>query len=139
MRLWHIKLLRVLPKNQLNEQLRECVAAARMISEGNEILWIGAKRLQEYPLYHFRGYCNAVLEECKRRGFRISPITLSKLRNHIGLFEEIAAKEEDIFKGWHNDRYLRQCYYNLQEKFDCGAISDDDWTKIESFFKEELK
>ena len=35
-----------------------------------------------------------------------------------------------IFGDWHNDRYLMQCYYNLQEKHDCGGISDDEWQKI---------
>lgn len=30
----------------------------------------------------------------------------------------------------HNDRYLRQCYYNLQEKADRGIITEDEWLKI---------
>ena len=28
---------------------------------------------------------------------------------------------------WHNERYLDQCYYNLQEKFDCNGISEEEW------------
>ena len=39
-------------------------------------------------------------------------------------------------KEWHNDRYLAQCYYNLQEKYDCGGISEDEWQKIEDFYRE---
>lgn len=31
---------------------------------------------------------------------------------------------------WHEDRYFIQCYYNLQEKYDCGGISPEDWEKI---------
>lgn len=30
----------------------------------------------------------------------------------------------------HNERYLKQCYYNLQEKFDRGIISDKEWAVI---------
>lgn len=38
---------------------------------------------------------------------------------------------EHIFKDWHNDRYFDQCYHNLEEKYDCGGISKEDWLKIE--------
>lgn len=31
---------------------------------------------------------------------------------------------------WHNDRYFLQCFYNLQEKHDCGGITDKEWCKI---------
>lgn len=35
-----------------------------------------------------------------------------------------------LFEGWHNERYLKQCYYNLQEKYDCGGISKEEWMKV---------
>ena len=38
----------------------------------------------------------------------------------------------------HNDRYLKQCYYNLQEKADRGIITNEEWQKIEDLFKEEI-
>lgn len=40
----------------------------------------------------------------------------------------------------HNDRYLKQCYYNLQEKYDRGIITEEEeWQKIEDLFKSEVK
>lgn len=36
----------------------------------------------------------------------------------------------DFFYPEHNDRYLKQCYYNLQEKYDRGIISEKEWNKI---------
>lgn len=30
----------------------------------------------------------------------------------------------------HNNKYLKQCYYNLQEKYDRGIITDDEFNKI---------
>jgi hypothetical protein len=33
-----------------------------------------------------------------------------------------------------NERYLKQCLYNLQEKYDCGGISQKEWQKIEDKF-----
>lgn len=35
----------------------------------------------------------------------------------------------------HNDRYLKQCYYNLQEKADRGIINTEEWEKIEEWKK----
>ena len=29
-----------------------------------------------------------------------------------------------------NDRYLTQCYYNLQEKYDRGGIPEAEWQKV---------
>ena len=37
---------------------------------------------------------------------------------------------EECFPNWHNSNYEVQCYYNLQEKYDCGGISEEDWIKI---------
>ena len=39
------------------------------------------------------------------------------------------------FTIWHNERYLRQCYYNLQEKYDCGLIKEREWREIYDFIK----
>ena len=36
----------------------------------------------------------------------------------------------ELFWGWHDQRYLRQCYYNLEEKADRGGIPNDEWLII---------
>lgn len=41
---------------------------------------------------------------------------------------------EELFFNWHNERYLKQNLYNLQEKYDCGGISKDEWKVIEDKF-----
>lgn len=41
---------------------------------------------------------------------------------------------EELFKDWHNDRYLKQCLLNLQEKYDCGGITQEEWDKIYNKF-----
>ena len=38
----------------------------------------------------------------------------------------------------HNDRYLRQNLYNLQEKADRKIISDMEWQKIYDKFKDYI-
>ena len=37
---------------------------------------------------------------------------------------------EPLFYNWHTDRYLIQCLYNLEEKYDRGGISQEEWDKI---------
>ena len=44
-----------------------------------------------------------------------------------------------IYPSKMNDRYLKQCLYNLQEKYDCGGINKDDWIKIVEKFGDYLK
>lgn len=46
-------------------------------------------------------------------------------KKHLGVW---------IYKDWHNERYLKQCLYNLQEKYDCGGISENEWKIIELQF-----
>ena len=36
-----------------------------------------------------------------------------------------------LYEDWHNDRYFWQCYFNLQEKYDCGGIPEECWSRIE--------
>lgn len=45
----------------------------------------------------------------------------------------------EVFKNWHNRRYLRQCLFNLQEKYDCGGISKDEWKLILDNFDEYME
>ena len=45
---------------------------------------------------------------------------------------EIVSKDE-LFKNWHTDRYLLQCLFNLQEKFDCGGIPGPEWKQVRDF------
>lgn len=42
----------------------------------------------------------------------------------------------DIFPDWHNDIYLRECLYNLEEKFRAGGIPADEWQIIYDRFKD---
>ena len=45
---------------------------------------------------------------------------------------------KNLFENWHNERYLKQCLMNLQEKYDCGGISEDEWKVIENKFSKYL-
>lgn len=34
-----------------------------------------------------------------------------------------------IFEKWHNREYLEICYWNLEEKYLCGCIPEQEWQR----------
>lgn len=133
MRLWHRDLITVLPREQLVAQWRECSAIAGAIQKSgtpNHIL----VNYVIVDLNSFVAYSAAVRREMTRRGYR----TMDKVWEKI---EAVAADDfwrlvnhDDIFPQHHTDRYLTQCYYNLQEKYDRGGIELTDWIKIDNHY-----
>lgn len=87
----------------------------------------------DYPLSHFSIYAYWVYNEMIKRGYNCSAL---KFKIHLPLGTGIYCTYDDLFRYWHNDRYLTQCYYNLQEKYDCGGISKNDWELIERRYAE---
>ena len=124
MRIWHKDLIPVLPRQQLLGQWRECCAIARNIEKNGTPNHVLVNKLMNYTPGHFNGYAYMIFEEMEKRGYKADWERFSKGKD---LWLE---DEQNIFNGWHNGRYLRQCLYNLEEKADCGAISKEEWQKI---------
>ena len=61
---------------------------------------------------------------------------INDIENTYGQTEltKLVVAINSIFIEWHNDRYLRQCLYNLQEKADCGGVSKEEWARITDHF-----
>ena len=129
MRLWHKDLISVLPRQQLLSQWRECCCIARNISINGTPNHILVNKILDYPIIEFIIYTSKVHEEMTVRGYKCDWSKFMQWLNPSIL--EIPL--EYIFKGWHNNRYLKQCLYNLQEKYDCGGISDKEWYRICQF------
>lgn len=139
MRLWHKDLIPVLPRQQLLGQWRECCLIAKNIAEKGTPGHILVNKIMEYPIGHFVKYCELVFDECKRRGYRVrwkNLIRHSPTYTKEGLWKP---KNEYIFKLWHNKHYLRQCYFNLEEKYDCGGLTDAEWYKFTTFINDLIK
>lgn len=129
MRLWHKALIPVLPRKQLLSQWRECCCIARNIAEKGTPNHILVNKIMDYPMSHFNVYAIAVYNEMTARGYHCDFSRFSRWwvnRNRDWEYNE-------IFPEWHTDRYLRQCYHNLEEKYDCGGISDEEWFKFHKF------
>lgn len=127
MRLWHKDLIHVLPRHQLLSQWRECCCIARNIAINGTPNHILVNKVLEYPLTHFYRYTKLVEEEMTTRGYKCD---FSKFDKYMSEFNNSEVVVEELFYGWHNRRYYMQCYHNLEEKYDCGGISIDEWSKV---------
>jgi len=128
MRLWHYKLIPVLPKEMLVSQWRECIAIRKQWEKGSL-----KHRLVNYVMNYDKGlfnyYARLIVDELVRR----------KIKLKIAYYVEIDKFcNNEIIKEYypeHNQRYLDQCYYNLQEKYDRGIIKNDEWSIIDKLYK----
>jgi len=116
MRLWHEKIIHLLPKNQLFGQHRECCAL-----RGNG--WKKKHKTVDYvfsysPYLLFR-YHLLVMDEMEKRGYNVSGEWKDKnyrgkiAEKYMDLEEEII--EDPIYKE-HNIEYLYECIENLRNK-----------------------
>ena len=129
MRLWHYKLIPVLPNQMLVSQWRECIAIKRQWEKGTL-----KHRLVSYVKEHskemFYMYVELVIYELEKRNIKYKKQYKKELLGFCK--EDITGLAYFLKYKEHNDRYLKQCYYNLQEKYDRGIISEEEWKKIES-------
>ena len=133
MRLWHKDLIMVLPRQQLLGQWRECCLIAKHIAEKGTPNHVLVNRVMEYPIEHFRVYGLWVLGEMAGRGYHAD---LYRFNQYFGEYGPDVPALGVLFDGWHNDRYLKQCLANLQEKADCGAIPAEEWKRITDVYPE---
>jgi uncharacterized protein (TIGR02328 family) len=133
MRLWHKDLIAVLPKQQLLGQWRECCCIARNIKVNGTPNHLLVNKIMDYPAGHFWKYGFLIMQEMEHRGLKCDFHKFEQWFDRPYALE--TPDEFELFEGWHNDRYFLQCYYNLQEKFDCGGITLGEWMKIDLLFK----
>lgn len=139
MRLWHYELIPVLPRQQLLGQWRELNSI--YVNQNKHVL---INFVYNYPEYDLQTYSVLVIEEMQKRGYKMN------LDNFFIYFFDFRSCDQDVswlsqdisyyipFEKKMNDRYLRQCYYNLQEKYDCGAINKDEWKLIKDKFGDRI-
>lgn len=135
MRLWHKDLLPYLDDFHIIAQYRELLAIKKAIDKNGTPNHRLVNKVLDYSLLDFKVYTIKVEEEMNKRNIK-----------HIkSKFEEVMSWKCDKFKpseknslyeGWHNNRYLIQCYYNLEEKYDCGIVSENAWKNINKFMRE---
>lgn len=140
MRCWHKTLIPYLPRLQLLSQWRECCCIAKNMADNGTPNHILVNKIMDYEFVHFMEYTRLVVSEMERRNYKVSQ---KAMNNFLSNFEKFGDPNESLIGGslervlfadWHNERYLKQCLFNLQEKFDCGGIPKDEWEIIEDKF-----
>lgn len=128
MRLWHKDLIDVLPREQLVSQWREASSIAGNLQIKGTPNHLLVNKILNYDIDHFISYSYYVRQEMTRRGYK----TMDKVWNKITSLKPNwqLIKKEDLFPNWHTNRYLRQCFYNLEEKYDCSGIKWEDFDRI---------
>ena len=130
MRLWHYKLIPFLPNSQLVAQWRELNSIFK--KQDNHIL---INYVYEYPKSELMWFSNLVINELDKRG-----VEIKSLNKYLSYFESTTLNPwHDLFAKHHTDRYLLQCFYNLQEKYDRGQkdFSKEQYEKLEQFVEGE--
>lgn len=135
MRLWHYSLLPYLPRQQLLSQWRECCCIAKSIAEKGTPNHILVNKIVNYPIDHFMTYCNLVAKEMYNRGYKCNSTRLTKWTKQLADKYTLVGSD-DLFSMWHNDVYLRESLYNLEEKALCQGIPADEWQRIYDRFKD---
>lgn len=121
MRLWHYKLIPLLPRTQLLAQWRELNSIYK--KQNKHIL---INYIYEYPKSDLYSYSILLLHEMKRRGYKIR--NSDNFYNYFGDYEYTIT--ETPFKKHHDNYYLVICYFNLLEKYMCGQFDFNPETKI---------
>lgn len=148
MRLWHIDLISVLPRQQLLGQLRELNSIFKKQDKHiliNYIYECDERDLDIYSLF--------VIREMNDRGYKFD------LTNYVNYFYgskynyfdiiddvlyEISSNDvleayKKPFEKHHNKEYLTICYWNLREKYLRGGITEEEWQKVDEKYKRLIK
>lgn len=127
MRLWHKDLIEKLPTKMLVAQWRELSAIVGSINKKGTPNHRLVNIILDYDKSHLYTYTNLVYKEMIKRKLKPSETTYNKIDKYC--HSELISKDL-LFKDWHNDRYYKQCYHNLEEKYDRGIITEDEWGNI---------
>ena len=131
MRLWSYQLLPYLPNKLIVAEWREIIAIKRQWEKGT-LKHRLVSYVMNYDKIYFMNYVISVCDEMDNR----------KIKYQNKYFNEIC----DFCKEYggcglynypeHNNIYLRECLYNLEEKAMRGIISKDEWQVIYNKFKD---
>ena len=135
MRLWHWKLIPVLPNKMLVAQWRECIAIKRQWEKGT-LKHRLVSYVMNYSKEYFLQYVQHITWELRKRNIKYQEKYYLEIDNFCWQDEMTYTP---CYYPEHNDRYLRQCYYNLQEKYDRGIISQEEWNWVNKNIGSEVE
>lgn len=139
MRLWHYKFLDCLDDFHIVAQYRELLAIKNAIDKNGTPNHRLVNKVLDYSLLDFKIYAMKVEKELEKRNISFNKSKIDEIMTWQTDKFKITSDNKPLYDGWHNNRYLRQCYFNLQEKFDCGIVSEKAWARIDAKYHKEIK
>lgn len=145
MRLWHKDMIPYLPKLQLLGQWRELCCIGALLATDHTPNHILVNPVIDYPPEHFECFCSLIIREMRKRKLEVRSDSLNTLQNNVRAWRLYLNQElpfdyidpdwdmeldKPLYFEWHDKRYLKQCYYNLEEKYDRGGIPWEEWILI---------
>ena len=110
---------------------RECIAIKRQWEKGT-LKHRLVSYVMNYDKSYFMSYVLKVVAEMERRNIKFQE------KYYYEIFE-FCKRIDNNYYPEHNQRYLKQCLFNLQEKFDRKIIKEEEWQKIYDKFKDFIK
>lgn len=139
MRIWSKNLINVLPNKQLKAMRYEL---GDMIKQYPNIKHPLTKFANDYDIGFLGNYFCQVCDEMDERGlshlisYDGEILNIVRDSSQFGDYDKYA--DMDLQFKEDNKRYLKQQYYNLQEKADRGAITGEDWNKIDKLVRSKV-
>jgi uncharacterized protein (TIGR02328 family) len=122
MRLWHTKLIKVLPKIHLQAQWREVSAIAGAIEKNGTPNHVLVNFVLDYDYDNLISYAYYLRQEMSNRNIRTMNSVWEKIISLKPNYTILPL--EEVYKEKMNDIYLKICCYNLYEKYLCGMFND---------------
>lgn len=139
MRLWHYQLLPFLPRLQLLSQKKECDLIWKDIKEGKQTNHILINYIWNYdfPTIALSHYYYLLKNEFIKRGYNFIN---NSTEEDLDYYDYISTQSISPYLE-HNISYLRQCYYNLEEKYQRGQkdFTKDQFTKLSNFVMSKIR
>jgi len=134
MRLWHTKLIPVLPREHLVAAWRELSAIAGKIQINGSPNHVLVNFVMDYDFDHFISYAYYIRQEMNARKYRTMNSVWEKITSLKPGWTLLPL--EEVYKYKMNDFYLTVCYYNLLEKHECGMF--DNFDEIEKLYRKVI-
>lgn len=130
MRLWHYKLIPVLPNKMLVSQWRELIAIKRQWEKGT-LKHPLVDYIMQYDKKDFMYYTDKVVNQLGARNIKYQNKYYFEIKNFCSPKHYIIGGKD---YPEHNNVYFKICCYNLYEKYIRGIISDEEWEPIERLY-----
>jgi len=135
MRLWDYRLIPFLPNAQLKAMRYEI---GDMVKQYPNIKNRLVSYSNNYDIKYLYSLFIDVLDEFDKRKINHNKKYDSEIERIVKEKSNFKFNDLNLFYPEHNNRYLKQCYFNLQEKADRGIVSQEEWTLIQEKFHNKI-